>query len=91
MKVSHEIIYGDITILTDVAELDLGDILQFWDPNQHFGERMTENLNQTLHTDTAKTVRPAASPWVLLVVIMNSIIILEPAPAGHGAAKPTVF
>ena len=65
--VSHEIIYGDITILTDVAELDLGDILQFWDPNQNFGERMTENLNQTLHTDTAKTVRPAASPWVLLV------------------------
>ena len=66
--VSHEIIYGDRTILTDVAELDLGDILQFWDPNQHFGERMTENLNQTLHTDTAKTVRPAASPWVLLVM-----------------------
>ena len=54
-------------ILIDLAELDLGDILQFWDPNQHFGERMIENLNQTLHTDTAKTVRPAASPWVLLV------------------------
>ena len=65
--VSHEIIYGDGMILSDVAELDLGDILQFWDPNQHFGERMTENLDQTLHTDTAKTVRPAASPWVLLV------------------------
>ena len=66
--VSHEIIYGDGMILSDAAELDLGDILQFWDPNQHFGERMTENLNQTLHTDTAKTVRPAASPWVFLVI-----------------------
>ena len=65
--VSHEIIYGDRMILIDPAELDLGHILHFWDPNQHFGERMTENLNQTLHTDTAKTVRPAASPWVLLV------------------------
>ena len=35
----------------DAAELDWSYILQFWDPNQHFGERMTENLNQTLHTD----------------------------------------
>ena len=66
--VSHEIIYGDGMILTDVAELDLGDILEIWDPNQHFGERITENLDQTLHSDTAKTVRPAASPWVLLVI-----------------------
>ena len=39
--VSHEIIYGDITILTDVAELDLGDILQFWDPNQHLARNLT--------------------------------------------------
>ena len=54
-------------IVMDAAELDWSYILQFWDPNQHFGERMTENLDQTLHTDTAKTVRPAASPWVLLV------------------------
>ena len=54
-------------IVSDPAELDWGYILQFWDPNQHFGERMTENLDQALHTDTAKTLRPAASPWVILV------------------------
>ena len=54
-------------IVTDAAELDWSHILQFWDPNQHFGERMNENLDQALHTDTAKTLRPAASPWVLLV------------------------
>ena len=65
--VSHELIGWGVTFLSDPAELDLGYILQFWDPNQHFGERMTENLDQTLHADTAKTVRPAASPWVLLV------------------------
>ena len=68
--VSHDQKTWHVTILIDLAELDLGDILQFWDPNQHFGERMTENLNQTLHTDTAKTVRPAASPWVLLVLLI---------------------
>ena len=62
--VSHELVRWAGTILSDVDELDLRYILQFWD---HFGERMTENLNQTLHTDTAKTVRPAASPWVILV------------------------
>ena len=56
-------------IVIDAGELDWSYILQFWDPNQHFGERMTENLDQTLHTDTAKTVRPAASPWVLLVIL----------------------
>ena len=67
--VSHELVRWATTFLIDAAELDWSYILQFWDPNQHFGERMTENLNQTLHTDTAKTVRPAASPWVLLVII----------------------
>ena len=66
--VSHELVRWGTTFLIDAAELDWSYILQFWDPNQHFGERMTENLDQTLHTDTAKTVRPAASPWVLLVV-----------------------
>ena len=65
--VSHELVRWGTTFLIDAAELDWSYILQFWDPNQHFGERMTENLDQTLHTDTAKTVRPAASPWVLLV------------------------
>ena len=48
--VSHDQKTWHVTILIDLTELDLGDILQFWDPNQHFGERMTENLNQTLHT-----------------------------------------
>ena len=66
--VSHELVRWAGMILIDAAELDWSYILQFWDPNQHFGERMTENLDQTLHTDTAKTVRPAASPWVLLVM-----------------------
>ena len=60
--VSHELVRWAGMILIDAAELDWSHILQFWDPNQHFGERMTENLDQTLHTDTAKTVRPAASP-----------------------------
>ena len=71
--VSHDQKTWHVTILIDLAELDLGDILQFWDPNQHFGERMTENLDQTLHTDTAKTVRPAASPWVLLVLFLSNV------------------
>ena len=62
--VSHELVRWATTILSDLVELDLGGILQFWDPNQHFGKRKTENLDQTLHTDTAKTIRPAASPWV---------------------------
>ena len=65
--VSHELVRWAGMILTDAAELDWSHILQFWDPNQHFGERMTENLDQTLHAETAKKVRPAASPWVLLV------------------------
>ena len=43
--VSHELVGWGTTFLIDPAELDLGDILQFWDPNQHFGERMTENLD----------------------------------------------
>ena len=66
--VSHELVRWATTFLIDAAELDWSYILQFWDPNQHFGERMTENLDQTLHADTAKKVRPAASPWVLLVI-----------------------
>ena len=65
--VSHELVRWATKFLIDAAELDWGYILQFWDPNQHFGERMTENLGQALHTDTAKTLRPAASPWVILV------------------------
>ena len=68
--VSHDQKTWHVTILMDAGELDWSYILQFWDPNQHFGERMTENLDQTLHTDTAKTVRPAASPWVLLVKLI---------------------
>ena len=66
--VSHELVRWATTFLIDAAELDWGYILQFWDPNQHSGERMTENLDQALHTDTAKTLRPAASPWVILVI-----------------------
>ena len=68
--VSHELVRWGTTFLIGAAELDWSYILQFWDPNQHFGERMTENLDQTLHTDTAKTLRPAASPWVILVAII---------------------
>ena len=67
--VSHELVRWATPFLIHAAELDWGYILQFWDPNQHFGERMTENLDQALHTDTAKTIRPAASPWVLLVFL----------------------
>ena len=55
-------------IVTDAADLDWGYILQFWDPNHHSGERMTENLDQILHANTAKALRPAASPWVILVI-----------------------
>ena len=73
--VSHELVRWAGMILIDAGELDWSYILQFWDPNQHFGERMTENLDQTLHTDTAKTVRPAASPWVLLVLTDMSNLI----------------
>ena len=65
--VSHELVRWATTFLIDATELDWSRILHFWHPNQHFGERMTENLDRTLHSDTAKTVRPAASPWVLLV------------------------
>ena len=66
--VSHELVRWATKFLTGAAELDCSCILQFWDPNQHSGEMMTENLDQALHTDTAKTLRPAASPWVILVV-----------------------
>ena len=74
--VSHELVRWATKFLIDAAELDWSHILQFWDPNQHFGERMTENLDQALHTDTAKTLRPAASPWVILVLscVFNSSI-----------------
>ena len=56
-------------IVTDAADLDWGYILQFWDPNHHSGERMTENLDLILLANTAKTLRPAASPWVILVKV----------------------
>ena len=36
--VSHDQKTWHVTILIDLAELDLGDI-QFWDPNQHSGEK----------------------------------------------------
>ena len=65
--VSHELVRWATTFLIDAADLDWGYILQFWDPDQHSGERMTENLDQILHSNTAKTLRPAASPWVILV------------------------
>ena len=53
--------------MTDAADLDWSYFFQIWDPNHHSGERITENLDQILHANTAKTLRPAASPWVLLV------------------------
>ena len=42
--------------------LDLGDILAFWDPNQHFGERLTENLDQILHAIDCKGDAKAGWP-----------------------------
>ena len=42
--------------MSDAAELDWGYILEFWDPNQHFGERMTADLDQTLHAIHCKRV-----------------------------------
>ena len=71
--VSHELIGWGRHFLIDAAELDWSYILQFWDPNHHSGERMTENLDQILHANTAKTLRPAASPWVILVYLEISL------------------
>ena len=42
--------------------LDLGDILHFGDPNQHFGERLTENLDQILHAIDCKGDAKAGWP-----------------------------
>ena len=68
--VSHELVRWATKFLIDAAELDCtrSYILEFWDPNHHSGERMTENLDQILHANTAKALRPAASPWVILVI-----------------------
>ena len=82
-------------IVTDAADLDWSYFFQIWDPNHHSGERMTENLDQILHANTAKTLRPAASPWVILVNLRFCIwtnlpcqswisVILECGPRGPG-------
>ena len=51
--------------------LELGDILEFRDPNQHFGERLTENLDQILHAIHCK--RDAKAGWPPRAI--SSIII----------------
>ena len=48
--------------------LDLGDILEFWDPNQHFGERLTRISTKFCMRSTAKGCQGWLRPQVPFLV-----------------------
>ena len=58
--------------------LDLGDILEFWDPNQHFGERLTENLDQILHAIDCKG--DAKAGWPPRAISSTLCLVCEETP-----------